>query len=177
MEISVAVVMSLDGKLTRHDEPDIKLWASPEEQERFHTLLKEHDCEVLGNGTYRLFKDKIAISAERLRIVLTSKKELYDKDTLPGRLEFSDESPAMLAERLQAQKYKKLIIVGGPLMISEFLNLGIVDMLHVTIEPRLFGQGKPMLATLPVDIHLKLMGSEKINSNGTLLLTYRVEKQ
>ena len=42
MTVSVAVVMSVDGKLTRHDEADIHKWVSDEDQEFFRPLIASH---------------------------------------------------------------------------------------------------------------------------------------
>lgn len=172
MKISVAVVMSLDAKLTRHDGPNVQAWAAPEEQARFHALLESHDCEVLGSGTYKVIRNSLQLNADRLRIVLTKDAEKYASESVPGKLEFSTETSSELVARLEIEGYKKLLIVGGPRMISDFLSLGVVSKLYVTLEPRLFGQGKPLVTELPVDIQLQLVRHEQLNPQGTLLLTY-----
>lgn len=174
MEVSVAVVMSLDGKITRHNETNIKVWAAPEEQQRFRSLLQSHDSEVLGSGTYDTIRGAFKLEGNRLRVVLTKRVDNYAKDALAGILEFSSETPNELLIRLESQGHKKLIVVGGPRMIGEFLKLGVVNKFYVTLEPRLFGQGKPLISDVAFDKQLHLTNCEKLNPFGTLLLTYTV---
>ncbi len=166
--------MSLDGKLTRHNESNIKTWTSLVDQVHFHALLEEHDCEVLGSGTYKAAKHAFKLNGKRLRIVLTKDANIYSENAVAGRLEFSKETSLELIDRPQAHGYKKLLVVGGPKMIADFLSLGIVNKLYVTIEPVLFGNGKPLVTELQGSVQLKLIQYEKLNRQGTLLLTYLV---
>ncbi|MES2971182.1 MAG: dihydrofolate reductase family protein [Patescibacteria group bacterium] len=174
MEVSVAVVMSLDGKLTRHDKSGSKELASSEEQQHFYALMAEYGIVVMGSGTYKVIKGSLNHRADLLRIVLTSKAPSYELESMPGKLEFSMETPGQLVDRLESQGHNKLLIVGGPQMISDFLAAKLISKLYVTVEPRLFGQGKPLLSDLPVDVKLELIKHERLNTQGTLLLTYEV---
>jgi dihydrofolate reductase len=174
VEIAASVVVSLDGKLTRHDSPDVATWASPEEQKQFHELLAKQDSVVMGSGTYEAVKDSLKFDVERLRIVLTSKTRKYARMSMPGKLEFSMETPKQLVKRLGSQGHKNLLVVGGPKMISNFLRDKLINTLYVSVEPRLFGQGKPMISDTPIDVKLSLVKQQKLNTQGTLLLTYTV---
>lgn len=174
MEVSAAIVMSLDGKLTRHDETNVRDWASPEDQQHFRGLIAQHDTIVTGSGTYKAYKDSLLLEEDRLRVVLTSKVPDYEHESVPGQLEFSAETPKQLVSRLAGQGHKKLLMAGGPRMFSEFLQLGLINNIYATVEPRLFGQGKPIISNLPLDVKLKLLKQEQLNPHGTLLLTYEI---
>lgn len=52
MRITLASVISLDGKTTRADDPDIHAWSSAEDWEHFVKLREEHDTIVIDHDTY-----------------------------------------------------------------------------------------------------------------------------
>ncbi len=174
MEIAVAVVMSLDGKITRHEDSDFQEWASKEDQQFFYSLFARYDLVVMGLGTYEATRDNFVLGAERLRIVLTSKYKQYAHKNIPGKLDFRDQTPSQLVNSLDAAGKANMLVVGGPRMITEFIKSRLVDKLYVTVEPRLFGHGKSLLANTPLDIQLHLLEHKQLNSQGTILLTYGI---
>lgn len=175
MKISAAVVMSVDAKLTRQDETDIRAWASAEDQAFFRSLLNKHDCIVMGRGTYEAIRQNIAIGADRLRVVMTSRPENFDNDKVPGKLEFRNQTPGQFIETMQADGRHNILVVGGRQMIADFLSLNLLDSLYVTLEPYLFGSGKTLLpGSQTCSRKLRLIGCERLNNDGTLLLRYDV---
>ena len=78
-------------------------------------------------------------------------------------------------KRLKREGIKKVLIVGGPRIISELLKGKLIDFLYLTIEPRLFGQGVLLLDSFPTDIELNLVEHQQLNKKGTLLLKYRLK--
>lgn len=175
MDVTLTAVVSLDGKLTKHGSPNVSSWASQEDQQFFRTLLSQHDVIVIGSGTYQAIKDSLVLEPERLRIVLTSRPADFVTEQIEGQLEFHNETPKQLVKRLYASGRRRLLLAGGPQMMHDFLASGLVSLVHLTVEPRLFGSGKPFLAGLPLDIQLQLMEYKQLNEQGTLLLTYKVE--
>ncbi len=174
MQINIAAAISIDGKLTRHDETSIYDWISKEDQVHFRQLISEHEVIVMGSGSYEAVKDRLNLESNRLRVVITSRPEEYKRYEIKNKLEFYQGTIKELAERLEEKGFKKVLVVGGPKMITEFLNAELIDNIYLTIEPRLFGQGKPLLESLPVDISVKLQEQRVLNSQGTLLLKYKV---
>lgn len=176
MIVSVAVVMSLDGKLTRNHEPDIHDWVSNEDQAFFRPLVASHQVVVMGRNTYEAIRPHLQLNLPVKRIVLTSKPQQFSDQSVEQRLEFSNESSTAVVKQLQDEDIQKVLIVGGPQIISELLKSQLIDYFFVTIEPRLFGQGTSFLDSLPIDTHLRLMTCKQLNKQGTLLLEYEVEK-
>jgi dihydrofolate reductase len=174
--VSVAVVMSVDGKLTRHHEPNIHDWVSDEDQKSFRPLLASHQVVIMGRNTYEAIRPQLQLNLPIKRIVLTSNPQQFSDQTVAERLAFSNESSTDVVKRLGDEKVEKVLIVGGPQIISELLGNQLIDYFFVTIEPRLFGQGTPLLDTLPIDTELRLMKCEQLNKQGTLLLQYKVDK-
>lgn len=175
MEIAVAVVTSLDNRMTHGNQDDIHTWVSHEDQVRFKALRQAHDTLIMGSTVYELMREAMAHTSERLRIVLTSRPGDYAAEGVPGQLEFHDKTVSEIASYLEAQGRQKVLIVGGGRMITDFLSHGLVDKLYLTLEPRLFGEGVQMV-TQPVDCKLRLESCEQANEAGTLLLTYAVER-
>ncbi len=177
MKVSVAADMSADGKLTRHGESDISQWVSHEDHEHFQGLIAEHSAIVMGSHVYELMKDALKHQEGKLRTVLTSHPGDYDADTIPGQLEFRTMTPKELVESLEKRGFKDLLVVGGPRMMTEFLAANLVDVFYLTVEPRFFGAGDPLL--LPdteLDVKLQLKAARHLNDTGTMLLTYSVKQ-
>lgn len=170
MLVTIAAVASADGKLTRHAEPNIYQWTSKEDWKHFQALIKDHEVILMGRKTYEAIKDWLKPDPNKRRIVLTGKPENYAGI---ADLEFSREKPQQLIHRLETEGVKNLLITGGSRVHAEFIAEGLVDFIHLTVEPRIFGQGNAF-ATTPLDIPLELIAHQKLNETGTLLLTYRV---
>ena len=130
----------------------------------------------MGRETYTASKPVIKLEKGKLRIVLTRNPEKYLKETIKGQLEFTNESPEKLIERLSLLKYRQLLLVGGGVTNGLFLKQNLVDELFLTIEPKIFGRGKNIAEGQLLNTKLKLLSVKKINKNGTLLLKYEVNK-
>jgi dihydrofolate reductase len=174
MIVSVAVVMSVDGKLTRHDEADISLWVSEEDQESFRPLVASHEVVIMGRHTYEAIQPKLRLDLPIRRIVLTSTPKRFSKHAVQSRLEFVNQKPSDLVRLLKQEGVNKVLVVGGPPIIGELLRNNLIDYFFVTIEPHLFGAGIGLLDSVAIDKDLILVGSRKLNKQGSLLLKYKV---
>jgi diaminohydroxyphosphoribosylaminopyrimidine deaminase / 5-amino-6-(5-phosphoribosylamino)uracil reductase len=63
-----------------------------------------------------------------------------------GRLD-----PKATVTALHAHGLRTLLIEGGAWTVSEFINAGAVDRLHVLVAPVILGSGKPGLSLKPID--------------------------
>lgn len=174
MIVSIAVAMSLDGKLTRHDEPDIRDWVSDEDQAFFRPLVAEHDVVIMGRVTYETIRAYLNLDLPVKRIVVTSTPERFSDQAIQGKLEFRSESSPELLKQLAEEDADKVLLVGGPQILGEAIRSKLVNYLHVTIEPRLFGDGVPFVDPVSMDCQLTLISHEQANPQGTLMLKYEV---
>lgn len=174
MKIILIDVISLDGKLTKWDQHDTQKWASKEDHEHFLNTIKQHEVLIMGSGTFDAIRTKP--EKGRLRIVMTKNPYKYLGFREPGQLEFTDETPEQLVLRLKKLKYKKVLFVGGAALATAFLKAKLIDELWLTIEPKIFGLGKNMIALEKLDIKLELLSKKKLNTKGTILLKYRILK-
>jgi len=180
MKIILIDVSSLDGKLTKWKGNDIYEWSSREDFMHFQKVKSENNLIVMGSGTFDKVRDienaGLKPEKERLRIIMTAKPEKYRKYSVPGQMEFSDEAPVELVNRLEQQGYKQMLLVSGGKIATSFFKEQLIDELWLTIEPKIFGSGEPLVQEGAFDINLKLLAMQKLNSSGTLLLKYEVLK-
>jgi dihydrofolate reductase len=169
-------VMSLDGRLTRGDQSGTSQWASPEDQDQFAALIAQSDAVIMGRKTWVDAKPYIKPSRETLRVVVTSTPDAFGSDLIPGMLEFSNDPPATIINRLKEQGRGRVLLAGGAQTNASFLDAGVVDELVTTIEPAIFGDGRPLVASLRSTVRLSLKSSEALNSGGTLLLRHLVHR-
>jgi riboflavin biosynthesis pyrimidine reductase len=174
MEVFLVAVASLDGYITRHDEPGAR-FASPEDGRHFAQFLQTCDASVFGSGTWEADREPIAAgftsSPDRLRYVLTRRPDHYAPETIPGTLEFSAETPAQAVASLTERGYQRCALLGGGAIYGAFMAADLVDELLLTVEPLVFGAGVRW-GTVAVDKRYDLVEVAKLSAN-TLLLRYR----
>jgi dihydrofolate reductase len=129
----------------------------------------------MGRKTYEQAKDMMKHREGRLRVILTSRPEDYNKQTIPGQLEFSSESPRQIVQRLSERGYTQALLLGGSSTNSAFLKENLIDELWLTIEPIIFGGGTPLFAESDAKKNWELLSVATLNSQGTLLLKYQIK--
>jgi len=171
-------VSSIDGKLTKWTGNNIYEWSSPEDFSHFKNTIAKNNLIVMGSGTFDKAKTvkKAGLKAEkgRLRIILTKTPQKYEHFKVPNQLEFSNESPKKLITRLSKIGFKQMLLVSGGRVSSSFFKEKLIDELWLTIEPKIFGLGEPLISKDKFNIELKLLSMDKLNSKGTILLKYSV---
>jgi len=173
MKVILVAVTSVNGKITKGDESNIYEWTSKEDQKFFFSGIENAKLIVCGSATYNIVKNHIKHREGRLRIVLTKSTEEYKKETLPGMLEFTSETPQEIISRLDTE-YQEMMLVGGAKIYSAFMKSCLIDEIFLTLEPVVFGSGKNLFEEGEFSQKLELLSSEKLNERGTILLKYKV---
>ena len=173
MQVILIAAQSLDGFITRHDTPGAA-FTSAADKAWFRTALEMFDVGVLGGVTYRAEREHFLANRQpgRRRVVLTRQPEQYATDAKPDVLEFTNEGPKDLAARLRGLGHHRCALLGGSQIHSLFLDAGLVNELWITLEPRLFGGGTPLLAAR-TDTSLRLLGTQSLGGD-TVLVKYAV---
>jgi dihydrofolate reductase len=176
MKIVLIVAQSLDGFITRHDEPGVA-WASEADQRWFRNSLQQFDCQVMASGTYATVRDHLQTKSgdDCLRIVMTRTPEAYRMDQQTGALEFTNQSPQEILQSLAQANRNTCALLGGSMAHDAFLQAGLVDEIWVTIEPKLFGQGTPVI-TQQQDQSLKIIDHQRLPDSDSLVIRYRVKR-
>lgn len=173
MHVTLPVVLSADGKMTKGDNGAAHTWASVEDAAQFAALRARHRLLVMGRHTFETVRP--VPDADHLRVVLTSRPHEFEQHAIPGQLEFMDAGPAALVAAMERRGYDTMLLLGGRQVHSDFLAAKLVHELILTIEPVLFGKGLSLLqAQHLIDTPLRLQGVRQLNARGTLLLQYEV---
>lgn len=59
-------------------------------------------------------------------------------------------APAAVLDALAARGLRRVLIEGGGITVSRFLEAGVLDRLHLLVAPLLIGSGRPGLAMSPI---------------------------
>jgi dihydrofolate reductase len=175
MKVVLVLVSSIDGKVTKWGDPDVKKWSSVEDKEHFRNVWRESKLIVVGSNSFKA--EHLSPSPKRLILVLTHKPDIYVNLQKEGQLEFTDESPRQLTDRLRMKGYEQMTLLGGPSVAASFLRENLVDELWLTIEPVIFGKGEKLFSEDKFDIKLKLISMDKVNEQGTLLIKYSIQRK
>ena len=174
MKVILVFVSTLNGKVTKWNNPYVRSWTSKADQEYFKNLLDNSELVITGSNSY--FADPLPPSDKHLIVVMSSHADDYKEHEIKGRIEFSAESPSDLVTRFEKEGYIMMTVVGGPGTATCFLKNNLVDELWLTLEPKIFGAGKNLVNEDMFDVELKLKSIEKVNDRGTLITKYSVIK-
>lgn len=175
MRVVLIAAQSIDGFLAKHDIPGTD-FTSTADKAWFPVCLRDFDTCVMGSETWRMARAGIlaAPCSGRRRIVMTRDPAKFAGDAQPGRIEFTSEPAIELVTRLAREGAKHCALLGGGVINGLFLAAGVVDELWITVEPLLFGEGRP-IAEARLDVALTLAEVVRLAPD-TLLLKYRVKR-
>lgn len=178
MKTILIFVSTLDGKITKWGDPVTRSWSSQDDQDYFDAIWNESRVIIMGSGTYT--PAPLKPDSKHLFLVLTRHPDKYKNFEVPGQLEFTNESPLQVIERIKNGFEEKILIVGGAQIATAFLREQLIDELWLTIEPKIFGTGTGIVIAEKLDIRLNLISCDRVNELGTLMTKYkvlRVEKE
>src|SRR5690242_11072215 len=133
MKIVLAMVASVDGKTTKWYYPNIYAWTSKEDQTQFFHLLQQTKVVFMGRKTYEAAKSNMILSKDRLRIVFTKNPGDYTSEGVVGKIEFTNENPKTVIEKLTNKGITEAILVGGSELNSLFFQENLVNEIFLTI--------------------------------------------
>jgi len=174
MKAVLIFVSTLDGKITKWNDPFVKKWTSHQDKGYFDQVWNNAPLIVIGSRTFDA--DPIKPSKDHLLIVMTSRPEAYQSHAVEGQLEFINASPADIFHKYEQSGYQQMLVAGGAHVATSFLKENLIDELWLTLEPKIFGQGGNFVADEKLDIQLELLSSERVNEQGTLINKYAILK-
>jgi len=174
MQVVLIVAQSLDGFITRHGEPGAG-WASAADQKWFQSQLTRFDGRIMASTTYETVRRELRRRAGqdgKRHLVMTREPERYADDRVAGWLEFSDAPAPELLKKLTDTGATACALLGGATAHDAFLGAGLVDEIRVTIEPRLFGHGTPVVRVAQ-DQRLRLIDVQRLPESDSLVVRYQ----
>ena len=173
MKIILVAVISINGKTTKGNDPNVHDWSSPEDRKYFSSLIKKSELVIMGRRTFLAAQPSLKLSPTVRRVVLTKNPARYKKFEVSKQLEFTSESPTSLTKRL-GKIHQQGLLVGGAEINTAFLLANIVDEIWLTIEPKMFGCGKNLTSEMSHGSGMQLKSCKRLNKKGALLLKYSV---
>jgi len=174
MKTVLVFVSTLDGKVTKWNDPHVKSWSSQNDQDYFKKIWNDNRLIIMGSNTFNF--EPIKSSSNHLLVIMTGQPSKYKSYEILGQLEFRNESPVHLAKRFEMEGHELMLVVGGAHIATSFLKEQLVDELWLTIEPKIFGVGGNFVIEEKLDINLQLISCESVNKQGTLFTKYAVIK-
>jgi dihydrofolate reductase len=167
MKIKVIMMMaqSVDGIIAKHHShfPD---WTCSADKKLFKQMTLQAGVLIMGAQTYKTIGKPLA---GRLNIVYTRNPERFSE---AENLFFTRKDPKLLLADLAEQGFKQVVLTGGPMINSLFIQDRLVDEILLTVSPKIFGRGLSLFAE-PVDLDLELLTSRQLDSH-TLFFHYRI---
>ena len=175
-KVTIHMVASLDGYIVKKDgsvdwlevSDNYQAGVDGEDPEEF---LKTIGCYVIGSRTYEHVLTLGWVYGDKPTIVLTHRDLSSDRASVQFR---SGELERLVNEELKP-KYKSIWVCGGAAVVKEFLRLGLVDEVCMTIAPIIIGDGVPFFDHVGVEnpLHLK---DVKAYKSGMVELWYEVRR-
>ena len=165
MNVILLMVMTMDGKIAR-SSMELVDWAGKEDKKYFVQITKNAGAMIMGSKTFDTFGYPLP---DRKNIVMTHNKK---RKSLDDNLIFTDNSPQKILKDLEKEGFKNVALIGGSVINSLFARENLINEIHVTVAPILFGKGLSMFDTT-LNLKLEFMETREIDK-GYVLLKYRV---
>ncbi len=172
MKVILLMAVTADGMIARNSMELID-WTGKADKKYFIHITREAGAMIMGSKTF----DTIGkVLPGRKNIVMTRDKTTRDKirTSQTSDLIFTSQTPKEVLSDLKSQGFESVALIGGSTVNTLFMKENLIDEIHVTIVPRLFGKGLSLFNET-LDTLLELMDIEKIDQ-GHILVKYRVKK-
>ena len=162
MQLTLFMVMSIDGIVALDEETDIREYSSPEDREFFIRETSAFDAAIMGRFSYN---EEVAC---RRKYVLSHREagSCGDENTI---LLCGDARE--ICSRIEADGNERVALLGGPRTNTAFLGEGFVDELYLTVEPVVLGRGLNF-ADEELRAYWTLRESIRLNEKGTIVNHY-----
>ncbi|MBN8850724.1 MAG: deaminase [Sphingobacteriales bacterium 50-39] len=178
--ITIHMVSSLDGIIARKDN-SVSWFETTSRYEKgvvgenIEEFLKTIDCYVMGARTYEhaleLSRSYGWAYGDTPTIVVTHRDLPIERENIEL---YSGELNKLVDERLKPN-YKNVWIVGGAMLVKDFIRAKLADEIRISILPIVLGDGTLFFDHLGLEqpLHLKDVTAYK---NGMVELCYEIRK-
>lgn len=182
-KLTIHIVSSLDGYIGKKDN-SVSWFETSDNYEKGVTVtqeqatefLKKIDCYVMGSKTYEhaleLSKSYGWVYGDIPTIVISQRNLPIEKKNIEL---YSGDLANLVNDRLKPN-YKNVWLVGGAMLIREFIRLKLADEIRLSILPIILGDGVPLFEQMLNEqaLHLKDVTAYK---SGMVELVYEVKKE
>ncbi len=136
--------------------------SSPADRQRFHELRTQSDAILIGGSTAR--REPYKKTPIPLFIITHSLVRLQPKNQLAKQLNLSPQlALAGISNFFADKKSAQILVEAGPKLLTQMINEGLIQTLHLTINHGATGENNIDLKDLVKSF--KLISSEKIEDD------------
>ena len=165
MKIILYMAMTANGYIAK--ENNETPW-SDEEWESFSEKVKKIKNLVVGRKTFEIMEEgeEFQKIGNPFTVIVSNKKE--DNSNFVN-------SPEQAIKLLEEKGFSEILIAGGGILNSSFMQKGLVDEIYLDIEPFLFGKGFKLFADNDFETKLELLETKQLSKN-VIQLHYKILK-
>jgi len=179
-KITIHMVSSLDGIIAKKDNSvswfeTSDFYEKGVSEQNTEEFLKTIDCYVMGARTYEhaleLSKSYGWVYGDVPTIVITHRNLPVDRQNIEI---YTGDLNKLVNERLKT-KYKNIWVVGGAMLVKDFIRLKLADEISLSVLPVILGDGTPFFDHIGQEqiLHLKDVTAYK---TGMVELWYEIKK-
>ena len=172
-KISVYIATSIDGYIARQDGNIdwLNCVQGFEEDYGFHDFFDSIDALIMGRKTYESIMSFSTWPYQGKRVVVLSNTLKSVRD----EAELYQGSLTQLASNLYSDGIQH-VWADGSAAVSEYLNLGLVDRMIISLIPIVLGSGIPLFKSIGKEVPCRLLSSQSYPS-GLVQLRYQLCQQ
>jgi dihydrofolate reductase len=179
-KVTIHMVSSLDGIIAKRDN-SVSWFESPDSyengitEENAEEFMKTIDCFVMGSRTYEhaleLSKNFGWAYGDVPTIVVSHRNLPIDRKNIEI---YSGDLDKLVNEKLKPN-YKNIWLVGGAILVKDFIRLKLADEIRLSVMPIILGDGTLFFDHIGLEqpLHLKNITAYK---NGMVELWYEIRK-
>lgn len=172
-KLSIFIAMSLDGYIAKpgDDLGFLKLVEKKGEDYGYADFTSKIDTIIIGRKTYDYVLREIGPTHYD-----NGQRDIYviTREVRPtqGKAQFYNGDLAKLIQELKAAEGKNIYCDGGAEVINEFLKLGLIDELTISVIPILLGNGTRLFKEGRPELDIELVHTKSFDT-GLVQLYYK----
>ena len=172
--IKLYIASTIDGFIAREDGSLDWLEELPNPNQidyGYSDFYATIDKVVIGRKTYEeVLGFGVDWPYEDCTTYMVTSKEDYQPKT--NNTEVINKVDQDTINRIKSAGEKDVWVIGGGLIITEFLNLGAIDKMILCVIPTILGSGIPLFPNHPKETKFNLVKAEPFET-GAVILTYK----
>ena len=167
MKVILLMAMTVDGLISRTSD-DFPDWTGSADKKLFKKASLDAGVLIMGSRTFDTIGKPLP---GRKNVILTRDKSRISQW---DNLVFTDQSVPDLLLQLKEEGYESVVLAGGARINTLFARHNLIDEVHVTYSPIIFGSGISLFSE-KVHIDLRLIGFNQIGDD-RIFVRYEVVK-
>ena len=168
MKVILLMALTVDGMISRNQKhfPD---WTGSADKQLFKKASLEAGVLIMGSKTFDTIGKPLP---GRKNVILTrdpTRQSQWDN------LVFTDQNTPDLLRQLESEGFRKVVLAGGARINTLFARQNLIDEIHVTYSPIVFGTGVSLFSE-KMQMNLRLIDFSRIGED-RIFVRYEVVKE